>query len=646
MRDADPAALPPKSDLRAMHVDWLTLRFIGPTAVLEKDFHQHYSARIILHVRIALAMGFVMYGAFGILDYLMMPDHASIPWLIRYAVVCPALLLVLAVTYLPHLQRYIQQLMSFIFALGGLGIVVMIAVAPPPVSYLYYAGLIIVFIFCYTFVYLRFVWASLGGLIIVIAYEAVAVLTGTPSAVLISNSFFLVCGNIACMIACYNIEYANRRNYFLTQLLDQEQRRIRDTNEQLEQRVAERTASLENTNRQLTHEMEDRRRLETQLKQAEKMETIGNLAAGVAHDLNNILVGLVGYPDLLLSRLPEESPLRKDIARIQNTAERASAMVQDLLTLARRGVAEKSVINLNLIVQDYLQTPELQKLKKDHLDVSILTELEADLLNIQAAPVQMSKTLMNLVTNAVEATLGGGAVLIATSNRYLEVEQRGMETIPPGEYVVLSVRDDGVGISAEDQHRIFEPFFTKKRMGRSGTGLGMTVVWNTTKDLGGFVDVVSAEGKGTTVDLFLPVTREDLNVTPERIFIDDLRGSEHVLVVDDVPEQREIAARILGRLGYKVATADSGEAAVLWLAQNDTGIVVLDMIMDPGIDGFETYRRMIAIKPRQKAIIVSGYSESDRVREAQRLGAGAYVKKPYTMERIALALRNELDRGT
>jgi CheY-like chemotaxis protein len=253
---------------------------------------------------------------------------------------------------------------------------------------------------------------------------------------------------------------------------------------------------------------------------------------------------------------------------------------------------------------------------------------------------------MNLVTNAVEATLGGGAVLIATSNRYLEVGQHGMETIPPGEYVVLSVRDDGVGISAEDRHRIFEPFFTKKRMGRSGTGLGMTVVWNTTKDLGGFVDVVSAEGKGTTVDLFLPVTREDLKVAPERVFIDDLRGSEHVLVVDDVPEQREIAARILGRLGYKVATADSGEAAVLWLAQNDTGIVVLDMIMDPGIDGFETYRRMIAIKPRQKAIIVSGYSESDRVREAQRLGAGAYVKKPYTMERIALALRNELDRGT
>jgi len=448
------------------------------------------------------------------------------------------------------------------------------------------------------------------------------------------------------MIACYNIEYANRRNYFLTQLLDREQQRIRETNAQLEQRVAERTATLENTNRQLMQEVEDRRRLETQLKQAEKMETIGNLAAGVAHDLNNILVGLVGYPDLLLSRLAEDSPLRNDIAKIQKTAERASAMVQDLLTLARRGAAEKTVINLNLIVQDYLQTPELQKLKTDHPDVMIVTDLEADLLNIQAVPIQMSKTLMNLVTNAVEATLAGGNVLIRTSNCYLETAQHGLETIPGGEYVVLSVRDNGIGISKEDQHRIFEPFFTKKRMGRSGTGLGMTVVWNTTKDLGGFVDMLSTEGKGTTIDLFLPVTREELKVRSEHVFIDDLRGSEHVLVVDDVAEQREIAAGILGKLGYRVATADSGESAVLWLAQNDVNIVVLDMIMDSGIDGCETYRRMTALKPHLKAIIVSGYSESDRVREAQRLGAGAYVKKPYTMERIALALRKELDRRT
>lgn len=418
-------------DFKTMHIDWLTLRFTGPSAILEQTFYQHYAARTLVHLRIALVMGCLMYGGFGILDALTMPNHKIIPWLIRFAVVCPALLAVLGVTYFPHFYRYIQPLMSFIFFLGGLGIVVMIAMAPPPVNYLYYAGLIVVFIFCYTFVYLRFIWASVSGWIIVILYEIVALHSGTPAAILINNSFFLIAANLAGMLACYNIEYASRQNYFLAQLLGREQQMIRETNELLEHRVAERTETLERTNRRLTQEISDRRLLETQLKQAEKMETIGNLAAGVAHDLNNILVGLVGYPDLLLLKLPPDSPLRKDIVRIQNTGERASAMVQDLLTLARRGVADKEVINLNMMVRDYLHSPEILQLRKEHPRVIFETSLETDLLNIQAASVQLNKTLMNLLTNAAEATMAGGCVLITTSNRYLEDPRQGLETIPP-----------------------------------------------------------------------------------------------------------------------------------------------------------------------------------------------------------------------
>jgi signal transduction histidine kinase len=639
-----PAEQGEENDIKGMSLDWVTLRFTGPSAVLEKNFYQNYASRTLQNLRIALVLGFLMYGIFGVLDALMMPEQKYIPWMIRYLVVCPALVIMLGITYFPYLQRYLQPLMSFIFALGGLGIVVMIAVAPQPINYLYYAGLILVFIFGYTFVFLRFLWASLSGWIIVISYEVFAFVTDTPATILISNSFFLVSANMAGMIACYNIEYSNRRNYFLTQLLDREQRKIRETNEQLERRVAERTETLEKMNRQLIQEIQDRQRLETQLKRAEKMETIGNLAAGVAHDLNNILVGLVSYPDMILYKLSTYDPLREDIVRIQKSGERASAMVQDLLALARRGATEKQVINLNTTVREYMQSPEFQRLANDHPRVGIETDLETDLLNIHAAPTQMNKALMNLVTNAAEATLNGGTVLIATTNCYIEEEYHGLETIPSGEYAVLSVRDKGIGISREDQQKIFEPFYSKKRMGRSGTGLGMTVVWNTTKDLGGFVDIKSAEGQGTVIDLYLPSTREDLPTTPERIFIDDLRGTERVLVVDDVSEQREIASGILSRLGYNVATAGSGEEAVAWLSRNEIDIAVLDMIMYPGIDGCETYRNMIAVKPRLKAIIVSGFSESDRVKEAQRLGAGAYVKKPYTMERIALAVRNELNR--
>ncbi|MEE9911676.1 MAG: response regulator [Deltaproteobacteria bacterium] len=633
-----------KNDLKKMHMDWFTLRFTGPDAILEQTFYQYYATRTLLPLRITLVTGILVYGAFGILDALMMPDHKTIPWLIRYAVVCPSLAVMLGITYFPRSYRYIQPIMSFIVALGGLGIVAMIAIAPLPVNYFYYAGLILVFIFGYTFVYLRFLWASLSGWIIVASYEMTAWFTGTPTMVLISNSFFLISANLAGMLACYNIEYAHRRNYFLTRLLDQEQQKIRETNELLEQRVAERTETLERTNRRLTQEINDRQLLESQLKQAEKMETIGNLAASVAHDLNNILVGLVGYPDLLLMKIPAASPLRQDIIRIQNSGQRASAMVQDLLALARRGVADKEVIQLNELLGNYLQTTEIQQLQKEHPRVTLETKFAADLLNIRAVPGQLHKTLMNLLTNAAEATMAGGSVLIATSNRYLESVHRGLETVPPGEYVVLSIHDNGIGIPAQDQKKIFEPFYTKKRMGRSGTGLGMTVVWNTVKDMEGFIDVISAEGKGTTIELILPVTREELKKIPERVFVDDLRGDERVLIVDDVAEQRDIASCLLEKLGYRVMTAGSGEEAVALLVKNDTDIAVLDMIMDPGIDGCETYRQMISIKPTLKAIMVSGFSESSRVKEAQSLGAGAYVNKPYTMEKLAVALRMELNR--
>ncbi len=213
-----------------------------------------------------------------------------------------------------------------------------------------------------------------------------------------------------------------------------------------------------------------------------------------------------------------------------------------------------------------------------------------------------------------------------------------------GEYVVVSIQDTGVGIAADDRRRIFEPFYTRKKMGRSGTGLGMSVVWSTVKDLDGFIDIDSTEGQGTRFDLFLPVSRQAVAVDDRRVTIDDYRGSERVLVVDDVAEQREIAASMLGKLGYVVTTVASGEKALEYLKDNRVDILVLDMIMEPGIDGCETYRRIIRHHPGQKAIVASGYAESERVREIQRLGAGAYLKKPYSLESIALAVRQELER--
>lgn len=393
------------------------------------------------------------------------------------------------------------------------------------------------------------------------------------------------------------------------------------------------------------HAEEEKKRLQAKLQRAEKMEALGTLAGGVAHDLNNVLSGLVSYPELLLMQLPDDSPLRKPIATIQKSGEKAAAIVQDLLTLARRGVTAAEVVNLNQIIFDYLQTPEHERLLYFHPSIEIETNLESNLLNIVGSPVHLSKTIMNLILNAAEAMHKGGKIRIITENRYIDNPIRGYDDVNEGDYAILKVIDDGVGISPDDMDRIFEPFYTKKVMGRSGTGLGMAVVWGTMKDHRGYIDVWSIQGRGTVFTLYFPVTREDMFDEKKMMVIDNYRATgERILVVDDIPEQRELASQMLGNLGYEVITASSGEDAVEFMTTNSVDLLLLDMIMEPGMDGLETYKKILELHPGQKAIIVSGFSETDRVKEAKRLGAGAYVKKPYLMQKIGMAIKYELTR--
>ncbi len=387
----------------------------------------------------------------------------------------------------------------------------------------------------------------------------------------------------------------------------------------------------------------DKKKLETKLQRAKKMEAIGTLAGGVAHDLNNILSGIVSYPELLLMDLPEDSPLVEPLTTIQQSGVKAAAIVQDLLTRARRGVSISEVVNLNDIIAEHLDSPEFEKIKIYHPGLDISTDLEPDLLSISGSPVHLSKTVMNLVSNAAEAMPEGGTISISTQNRYLDKPIEGYDAIEEGDYVLLKITDTGIGISPEDKERIFEPFYTKKVMGRSGTGLGMAVVWGTIKDHNGYIDLKSTVGEGTTFTLYYPVTRESLqdDQAPAVDYENNGQG-ETILIVDDVEEQRNIATLMLNKLGYSVNAVPSGEKAVEYIKSNTADLIVLDMIMDPGIDGLETYKKILEYRPRQKAIIASGFSETWRVKEEQRLGAGVYVKKPYTIEKIGQAVVAEL----
>jgi PAS domain S-box-containing protein len=388
---------------------------------------------------------------------------------------------------------------------------------------------------------------------------------------------------------------------------------------------------------------EDKQRLEERLQRSEKMEALGQLAGGVAHDLNNVLGILSGYSELLLDEIPEEHRARGHVQKILQSTEKGAAIIQDLLTLARRGVTVSEVINLNSVVSDFLQSPVYEKINNYHPLITFRTDCEKDLLNIKGSPVHLEKTLMNLVSNAAEAITGTGEVTIRTESRYLDRAIKGYDEVREGDYVIMAVTDTGTGIPAKDREKIFEPFYTKKKMGRSGTGLGLAIVWGTVKDHHGYIDIQSEVGQGTTFTLYFPVTRDELISPQQKKTIEQYMGNgEVVLVVDDIAEQREIAEKLLAKLGYEVHQVGGGEEAVEYIKGNTVDMLVLDMIMPPGIDGLETYRRILEINPKQKATIVSGFSETDRIRKAQKLGAGAYVKKPYTIEKIGVAIRDAL----
>ncbi len=389
----------------------------------------------------------------------------------------------------------------------------------------------------------------------------------------------------------------------------------------------------------------ERQRLNEQLMHAQKMEAIGTLAGGVAHDLNNILAGVVSYPELILMKLAPEDPLRKAILTIQKSGERAASIVQDLLTLSRRGMAATEVVNLNHLVTEFSHSPALERFRLDRPDVRTEWRQDAQLLNIMGSPAHLSKTIMNLVINAYEAIEASGSITVSTENCYIDKRLKGAGTrdVVEGEYVKLSVSDTGKGISPQDLPRIFEPFYTRKIMGQSGTGLGLSVVWGTVQDHHGFIDVHSREGKGTTFELFFPVCRKAEIFRQEELPVEAyMGGGETILVVDDIEMQRDLARDILTHLGYVVHTVESGEAALAYLQHHRADLVILDMILGEGMDGLDTYRKILEIHPSQKAIITSGFSESERVKEAQELGAGKYIKKPYMLEEIGLAVKQQL----
>jgi len=392
--------------------------------------------------------------------------------------------------------------------------------------------------------------------------------------------------------------------------------------------------------------------LREQLSRAERMETIGVLAGGVAHDLNNILGPMVMIPEFIEDDLgaalqgdkAAHEEILESIGVMKTSANRAASVVRDLLALSRRGHYERIPTNINKLSCLTRSSGAIRNLGTSYPNVNIELHTSSEALMVLGSEDHLCRVMDNLIRNAVESIDGKGTVAVTTTKRHLDEPHHGYVRVPPGDYAIIEVADTGSGIENDHITRIFEPFYTKKKKTeRSGSGLGLSIVHGIVEDHKGFIDVASTVGRGTTFSLYIPLTAapESTSALDDRPLIS---GKGRILVVDDEPGQRFLASTCLTRLGYTVGLADDGHAAVRFFAMakelrhaSPYDLIVLDMRMEPGFDGLDTLRAIRELYPQQKVLIASGHAEDDRSSAALDLGA-KWLGKPYGLNEMSNAV--------
>ena len=386
------------------------------------------------------------------------------------------------------------------------------------------------------------------------------------------------------------------------------------------------------------------KQLEAQFLQSQKMETVGRLAGGIAHDLNNLFTILSGYSQLSLISLQENDPLRGNLEEIKRVTERAAELTHQLLALSRRQVLDLKVVDLNTLVQG------LQKMLGRVMgeDIELTTVLDKNLGRVKIDPGQIEQVILNLVVNARDAMSTGGRLILETSNVELDEDYaRRHIGVTPGRYVTLSVSDTGCGMSPEVKEQIFDPFFTTKDKGK-GTGLGLSTVYGIVKQSGGNIWVYSEPGQGTTFKIYLPQVEEGADTFTSQAEKDDLpQGSEMVLLVEDEPSVRSLTARFLRKQGYTVLEAGNGDEAMQIAhdhREEKIHLLLTDVVM-PQMSGKEVVERLKTFYPEIKVLFISGYTETVINHHAEFQTGAPFLQKPFSWNGLAKKVREVLDRS-
>jgi signal transduction histidine kinase/CheY-like chemotaxis protein len=392
---------------------------------------------------------------------------------------------------------------------------------------------------------------------------------------------------------------------------------------------------------------EEKLALQKKLAKANKLKALGLMAGSVAHDLNNILSGIVSYPELLLTQMDQEDKYYPEIKKIQETGKRAAAVVADLVALARGGLPPTTVENINDIILSHLSSIEHNERLASYPNVVIKTNLQKNLHNSYCSPQHIHKILLNLIGNALEAVKDSGLIRISTRNcKFVNPLSDRHRPLAAGNYIKLCISDSGLGICQKDLDHIFDPFYTTKMMGKSGTGLGLSIVWNTVQEHNGWIEVKDNK-PGAIFEIYLPATKDSPAGSAQDIAQKrSLQGrGETILLIDDQPEQNETMEKLLNKLGYKTHSVTSGEEGITFLESQGVDLVLLDMMMGEGLSGRETYERILKVRPGQKAIIISGYSRNEDVLQAKALGVSHFLEKPVTLPKISQAIKQSLSRN-
>ena len=602
----------------------------------EKDFLNRYFDRNLSHFRLCMALAVLLYSlVFAAQDYFLFREVFLWMWFVRVGVIVPAFVVGLVLSYAARdLYRRIWPILHTFFVLiTGIGVIALILLPESPLAIELYSCLVFSLVFNYTFIRHRFIWAVLGGVSVTIAFVVTYVLMLQEYWQNMMIQLPVVLGvNALGMFVAYTLEQNAREEFVLTS-------RLADTNTELEERVRKRTSSLESVIGELRAANEQRTRLEAQLLQSQKMEAIGRLAGGVAHDFNNLITAIRCNAEFISCDAAAGQQIRTDAGEILAASDSAANLTRALLAFSRQEIATPRVLDLDSVIRDSCRM--FDRMLGE--DISLKVDSQPGLLRVLMDSGQLQQVLLNLAVNARDAMPDGGTIEIESRNTvFFEESCRCCGEIRSGPFVVVEVSDTGCGISREVLPSIFDPFFTTKPRG-SGTGLGLSTVIGIVHQHGGHVDVRTSPGEGTTFSLCFPAV--DSMPAPAESPTDAsvLTGNCCVMVVEDDPAMRRATQRVLEEHGYRVQVAGSGKTAIEIINRGGFhfDLLLADVILSD-THGPELAEEIVSLVPSIAVLFMSGYSEGAIAHQGVLDPGVAFLQKPFGADQLLLSVRRSM----